>query len=144
MITPSASNQPFAAPHPTSTAMRRAGYVLTALVVLFLLMDAGMKLMALPMVLQADAQLGYPATAGFAHLLAAMLLISTLLYVLPRTSVLGAVLLTAYLGGAVATHLRHGDPVFSHTLFPIYVGVIIWGSVYLREPRLRALFSRAS
>ena len=62
-----------------------------------------------------------------------------MLYVLPQTSVLGAILLTGYLGGAVASHVRSGDPLFSHILFPVYVGILIWGGLYLREPRLRAL-----
>jgi hypothetical protein len=61
------------------------------------------------------------------------------LYAIPRTSVLGAILLTAYLGGAVATHLRVGDPLFSHVLFPTYLGVLLWLGLYLREERLRAL-----
>jgi len=66
-------------------------------------------------------------------------LVSTTLYVIPITSVLGAILLTGYLGGAIATHLRVADPLFSHILFPTYLGVLLWGGLYLREPRLRAL-----
>ena len=68
-----------------------------------------------------------------------MLLGSTLLYAIPRTAVLGAILLTAYLGGAVATHVRVGSPLFSHTLFGVYLGVIVWGGLWLRDPRIRAL-----
>ncbi|RUL78949.1 DoxX family protein [Dyella choica] len=134
------TRQPGTAPNSTSTAMRRVGYGLSTFAVLFLLLDAGMKVMALPVVLQASAQLGYPATAGFAHLLAAMMLASTLLYVIPRTSVLGAVLLTAYLGGAVASHLRVGDPVATHDLFGVYLAIFIWGGLYLRNSNLRAVF----
>jgi hypothetical protein len=65
--------------------------------------------------------------------------VSTALYVIPKTSVLGAILLTGYLGGAIATHLRVGDPLFSHVLFPTYLGVLLWGGLYLRDERLRAL-----
>jgi hypothetical protein len=65
--------------------------------------------------------------------------VSTAFYVIPNTSVLGAILLTGYLGGAVATHLRAGDPLFSHILFPTYLGVLLWGGLYLRDDRLRAL-----
>jgi hypothetical protein len=61
------------------------------------------------------------------------------LFAIPRTSILGAVLLTGYLGGAVATHLRHGDPLFSHILFPVYFGAMVWGGLYLREPKLHTL-----
>jgi hypothetical protein len=68
-----------------------------------------------------------------------ILLISLVVYVIPRTSVLGAILLTGYLGGAVATNMRLGNPLFLYTLFPVYFGVLIWGSLYLREPRLREL-----
>jgi len=68
-----------------------------------------------------------------------ILLVCTALYAIPNASVLGAILLTGYLGGAIATHLRIGDPLFSHVLFPTYLGVLLWGGLYLREPRLRAL-----
>ena len=68
------------------------------------------------------------------------LLICTVLYVIPQTAVFGAVLLTAYLGGAVATHVRIGSPLFSHVLFGVYLGLFVWGGLWLREPRLRALF----
>jgi hypothetical protein len=76
---------------------------------------------------------------SLAVVLGTILLICTAIYAIPRTSVLGAILLTGYLGGAVATHLRVGDPLFSHALFPVYVGVLIWGGLFLREDRLRAL-----
>jgi hypothetical protein len=66
-------------------------------------------------------------------------LVSTALYALPRTSVLGAILLTGYMGGAIATHLRIGSPLFSHTLFGVYLGVLLWGGLWLRDPRVRAL-----
>jgi hypothetical protein len=120
--------------------MRRTGYALSALVVLFLLMDAVMKLMAMPIVLTTSAQLGYPGTADMAHGLGILLLGCIVLYVIPRTAILGAVLLTAYLGGTVATHLRVGNPLLTHMLFGVYLGVFIWGGLFLRDAALRALF----
>ena len=72
--------------------------------------------------------------------LGAILLISTLLYLVPKTSMLGAILLTGYLGGAVATNLRLHNPLFSHTLFPVYFGVLLWIGLWLREPRMRPVF----
>lgn len=116
---------------------RRAGIVLCGLVVLFLLMDAAMKLMQLPVVLEATAQIGWPVATIVP--LGAILLLCTLLYAVPRTSVLGAILLTAYLGGAVATHWRLGNPLFSHVLFGAYLGLMAWAGLYLRNERLRKL-----
>ena len=114
------------------------GFAMSALVVLFLLMDAGMKLAAIQPVLDAGQQIGFPG-AAMARKLGAVLLICTLLYVYPRTSVFGAILVTAFLGGAVATHVRLGNPLFSHVLFGVYIGVLMWGGLVLREPPLRAL-----
>lgn len=115
------------------------GFAMSALVILFLLLDAGMKLAAVRPVLEAGEQIGFPG-ASMARTLGAILLFFTLAYVFPRTSVLGAMLLTAYLGGAVATHLRLGHPLFTHVLFGVYVGVLMWGGLVLREPTLRGLF----
>ncbi|HEV7716997.1 MAG TPA: DoxX family protein [Steroidobacteraceae bacterium] len=114
------------------------GFSMSALVVAFLLMDAGMKIAAVQPVLKAGAQLGFPG-AEMARTLGVVLLVCTVLYVIPRTSVLGAILITAFLGGAVATHTRVGSPLFSHVLFGVYVGVLMWGGLVLREPRLREL-----
>lgn len=114
-----------------------AGYALSTLVILLLLMDATMKVLRLPVVLETTAQIGWPAATVVP--LGIVLLICTALYAFPRTAVLGAILLTAYLGGAVATHARIGSPVFSHMLFGVYLGVMLWGGLYLREDRLRAL-----
>jgi DoxX-like family len=88
----------------------------------------------------APASPGYPGTADMARSLGILLLICTVLYVIPRTAILGAVLLTAYLGGTVATHLRVGNPPFTHMLFGLYLGVFIWGGLYLRDAALRAVF----
>ncbi|MGO1077461.1 DoxX family protein [Inquilinus sp. CA228] len=117
--------------------MRWAGHGLNTLVILFLLMDATMKLLRLPVVVETTAQIGWPAASVVP--LGILLLICTALYAFPRTAVLGAVLLTAYLGGAVATHARIGSPLFSHTLFGVYLGIVLWGGLYLRDDRLRRL-----
>ena len=126
--------------HSAPTPDRRAwvGWALSGLAVAFLLMDATMKLLALPVVLEASAPLGFPG-ANMARGLGTVLVICTLLYASPRTAVLGAILLTGYLGGAVATHVRVGSPLFSHVLFGVYLGVMLWSGLYLRDTRLRAL-----
>lgn len=120
-----------------STGQLWAGRIASALPVLFLLMDGIMKLVKPPFVVEATVQLGYPESVIFG--LGVVLTISTILYAIPQTSVLGAILLTGYLGGAVATHVRVGSPLFSHVLFPVYLGILIWGGLYLRDTRLRAL-----
>lgn len=125
----------------TSSGSRRnerIGWVISGLVIVFLLMDAVMKLLALPVVLETSAPLGFPG-AGMARGLGIVLLACTLLYAFPRTAALGAMLTTAFLGGAVATHVRVGSPLFTHVLFGVYVGTLAWLGLYLREPRIRAL-----
>jgi len=114
-----------------------AGRILSGLVVLFLIPDAIIKFIKPAPVVDAFVHLGLPLSSSVT--LGILLLVCTVLYAIPRTSVLGAILLTAYLGGAVATHLRVGDPLFSHVLFPTYLGVLLWLGLYLREERLRAL-----
>ena len=123
-----------------SRGMLWTGRILSGLVVLFLIFDGTIKLVPLPIVIETMQQLGYPATVELARGLGILLLICTVLYVWPRTSVLGAVLLTGYLGGAIATHVRIGNPLFSHTLFGVYLGLLIWGGLYLRDAEIRALF----
>lgn len=115
-----------------------AGWGMTGLVIAFLLMDATMKLLALPIVIETSGPLGFPG-ADMAQGLGALLLMCTLLHVAPPTAILGAILLTGYLGGAVATHVRVGSPLFSHVLFGVYLGVLLWGGLYLRDVRLRVL-----
>jgi hypothetical protein len=117
-----------------------AGYVLSGLVILFMVFDGAIKLVPLDVVTESSAALGLPASAGFARTLGILGLACTALYAFPRTSVLGAVLMTGYLGGAVATHLRVGSPIFSHVLFGAYLGIMLWGGLYLRDGALRALF----
>ncbi|MBB4635520.1 DoxX family protein [Longimicrobium terrae] len=114
-----------------------AGRVLFIIPVLFLLMDGTMKLFQPAPVVEAMEQLGF--AAGLAPVLGVILLACLALYLVPRTAVLGAVLLTAYLGGAIATHVRVGNPLFSHVLFPVYLAVMIWGALCLRDARVRAL-----
>ena len=114
-----------------------AGIILSALPVLFVLFDGAIHLMVIPPVVQAFTQLGYPVSTSRA--LGVIELVCVVLYLMPRTSVLGAILLTGYLGGAVATNLRVGSPLFSNTLFPVYVGILAWGGLFLRDERVRAL-----
>ena len=120
-----------------------AGRALSGLAILFFAMDAGGKLIAPDLMIANSPPLGLPATADFMRLLGAILAVCTVLYAWRRTSFLGAVLLTGYLGGAIATHLRVGSPLFSHTLFGVYLGLLVWGGLWLRDARVRALFSIA-
>jgi hypothetical protein len=113
-----------------------AGRILSALSVLFLLFDAAGHLVAPPAVVEAFNRLGYPVSLSSA--LAIIELVCLIAYAISRTAILGAILLTGYLGGAVATHLRVRDPVFD-TIFPIIFGVLVWAGLYLRDPRLRVL-----
>ena len=114
-----------------------AGYILTTLVALSLSLDSVLKVLALAPAVRGTTALGYPAASVV--WIGAIELVCLVLYLVPRTAVLGALLLTGYLGGAVASHLRIGSPLFSHVLFPIYVAALLWGGLYLRETRLRAL-----
>jgi hypothetical protein len=118
------------------------GRTLSGLAILFLLFDTVLKVLRLPVALEGTGQLGYAHSAVFA--IGLVELGCVLAYAIPRTSIVGAVLLTGYLGGAIATHVRVGSPLFSHTLFPIYVAALIWGGLYLRDSRLRALIGAAS
>ncbi len=113
------------------------GYVLTGIAALFLTFDTVMKVLRLAPAMEATTGLGYPAGSVVAIGLVELVCLG--LYLVPRTSVLGAIHLTGYLGGAIATHVRVGNPLFSHTLFPIYVALVLWGGLYLREKRLRDL-----
>jgi hypothetical protein len=115
------------------------GYGLSGLVILFMLFDGSIKLVPLDIVITATAELGYPASVGLARGLGILGLVCTALYAYPRTSVLGAILLTGYLGGAIYVHVRAGSPLFSHTLFGVYLGLMIWGGLYLRDGMVRAL-----
>jgi hypothetical protein len=113
------------------------GWIITALLALFLVFDGVTKVMQSAFVLEATAKTGFPL-----HLIVpigVVLLACTAIYLIPRTCILGAILLTGYLGGAVVTNLRDGFPLFSVVLFPVYFGGFVWAGVYLRDARLRAL-----
>ncbi|MGA0601184.1 DoxX family protein [Caulobacter sp. KR2-114] len=121
----------------TPAAMRWTGWALSGLFALFMLIDIGIKLAGVPQVAQTLAPLGW--TLDRAEPIAPIELLALLLYLFPRTAVLGAILLTGVMGGAVATHMRVGDPLFSHVLFGVYLGLFAWGGLWLRDARLRAL-----
>lgn len=120
-----------------SKAMLWTGRVLSAVVIVFLLMDGIMKALRLDVVLTATEQLGY--SRDIVPGLGVLILAIAALYAFPRTAVFGAILLTGLLGGTVATHLRAGNPLFSHELFGVYIGLMAWGGLWLRDARLRAL-----
>lgn len=123
----------------TGRFARTAGYAMSALVIAFMLFDAGMKLVPLDVVIESTAALGYPPSPTLARGLGVAALLCTALYAFPRTAVLGAILLTAYMGGTIATHLRIGNPIFTHMLFGAYLAVLAWGGLYLRDDRIRSL-----
>lgn len=118
---------------PISKKMLWAGSILSALPVLMLLFSGGMKLLKPDLVVQEFARLGYPESLVLG--IGILELTCTAVYVIPRTSIVGAILLTAYLGGATATHVRVGDPFF----IPVVLGVLVWAGLFLRDQRLRAL-----
>ena len=132
-----------------STPIRRAGFVpvtrlqrltgrsLSGFAAVFLLFDGAVKLFPLPAVADASRQLGYQPETIFG--IGVVLLTCVVIYLIPRTAPIGALLLTAYLGGAVATHVRVGNPLFTHVLFPTYVAALLWGGLLLRNPALRVL-----
>lgn len=121
----------------TSRKSLWAGRTLSGLAILFLLFDSVIKFFPIPAVTDSFTELGYPAR--LAVTIGVLELVCLAIYAVPRTSLLGAVILTGYLGGAIATHVRVGNPLFSHVLFPTYVAALIWGGLYLRNERLRAL-----
>jgi hypothetical protein len=114
-----------------------AGRILSGLAVAFLVFDFTIKLMVIAPVTASFARLGIPAQLPVT--IGALELACVAIYLIPATSVLGAILLTGYLGGAMMMHVRVGDPLVSHILFPAYIGILLWGGLYFREPRLRAL-----
>lgn len=121
-----------------SKARTYTGYTLTILSILFFLMDAGFKFTTSPQVVEAQKQLQFPMQLTPA--IGVLALVCIALYAIPAAAVLGAVLLTGYLGGAIAIHWRVGNPLFSHILFPIYIALFIWGGIWLRDSSLRSLF----
>lgn len=127
----------------TSKGALWTGRILSGLAIAFLLFDATLKFFMdklPPEALEAGVALQWPVEKM--PLVGTILLICTILYIVPRTSVLGAVLLTGYLGGAIASHLRVSNPLFTHTLFPIYVAIFIWLGLYLRDNRVKNLIAK--
>jgi len=124
---------------PATPAALWTGRILSGLVIAFLVLDAGIKLVPIQPVMEGMRDLGFPETVAMARGLGLLLLACTILYAFPKTSVLGAVLLTGYLGGAIAVHLRLGHPWFSHVLFGAYVGALAWAGLFARRAHLRAL-----
>ena len=119
-----------------------AGRFISGFAVLFLLFDAIIKVLRHPMAVETTVQLGYPADV--IALLGVIELMCLVLYLVPQTSLVGAILWTGYLGGAVATHVRVGSPLASHTLFPIYVAALLWAGLWLRDARLRSALRGAT
>jgi hypothetical protein len=124
---------------PVSKPALWLGRVLSGLVILFLLFDGAIKLVPWPIVTETMDRIGYGSSESLARSLGVITLACTVLYAIPPTSILGAILLTGYLGGAMASHLRIGSPLFSHTLFGLYIGLMVWGGLWLRNRSLRAL-----
>ena len=122
---------------PSSKTQLWAGRLMSGLTVLFMLFDAISKLAVEHHVVEATTKIGYPQEV--IRPLGIVLLVSTILYAIPRTAIFGAILLTGYLGGAVASKVRIEDPLFGSILFGVYFGVLAWGGLYLRDERLRAL-----
>jgi hypothetical protein len=141
--TPAARTAASTSAGPTiSPAARRTGLVLSGAMVLFLLFDSITKLIAVSSVTEASAAMGFPAAT--VPVIGGVLLVCLVLYVVPRTAVLGAVLLTGYLGGAVCANLRLEAPLWSNILFPVYVGIVVWLGLYLRSAALRSLVRAGS
>jgi uncharacterized membrane protein YphA (DoxX/SURF4 family) len=120
------------------------GRVLSGIAVLFLVFDGAIKLVPIQPVTDSLRELGYPASDSFARFLGVMTLLCTALYAWPRTAPLGAVLLTGIMGGAIASHVRLGDPLFSHTLFGVYLGLLFWVGLWLRDERVRRIMPALS
>jgi hypothetical protein len=126
---------------PPSSRARLVGRILSGLAIAFLTFDVAIKLIPNKMAVEATTALGYQP--HHVPIIGMLGLICLVLYAIPRTAPIGAILWTGYLGGAIATHLRLDNPLFSHILFPTYVAALIWGGLYLRDPRVRALIRPA-
>ena len=125
-------------PSPTSTATW-AGRLLSGLVIAFMLFDGAIKLVPLAPVIDTMNALGFATTTSLARGLGVLVLLCTLLYAVPRTAALGAILMTGYLGGAIAIQLRSGSPLFTHLLFGVYLGLMLWAGLLLLDGRLRSV-----
>ena len=126
----------------TSMGQLWAGRILSGIAVAFLLFDVTGKLMKVAPVVEGSMKLGYPEKTVVP--IGVLLLVGVVLYLIPQTSVVGAIYLAAYLGGAVASHVRVGNPLASHVLFPVYVAAFLWGGLALRNPRVLSLLTRGN
>ena len=123
----------------SSTRMRRIGVGVSALVALALLADGAVQFLALPAIVDGAGEIGYPASAALWRGIGASLLISTILYAIPRTAFFGAILITGFLGGAIATHVRIGQGAVAPVLAALVIATLAWGGLWLRDARVRAL-----
>ena len=124
---------------PVSKPALWMGRLLSGLVIVFLLFDGAVKLVPWPIVTETMDRIGYGSSETLARSLGVITIVCTVLYSVPPNSILGAILLTGYLGGAMASHLRIGSPLFTHILFGFYLGLMLWGGLWLRDRNLRAL-----
>jgi hypothetical protein len=124
---------------PVSKTARWTGRALSGLVIVFMLFDGAIKLVPWPIVTETMEKIGYGSSESLARTLGVITVACTVLYAIPPTSIVGAILLTGYLGGAMASHLRIGSPLFTHTLFGLYLGLMVWGGLWLRDKSLRTL-----
>jgi hypothetical protein len=124
---------------PVSTPARWLGRIMSGLVIVFLLFDGAIKLVPWPVVTETMDRMGYGSSETLARTLGIITIVCTVLYSVPPTSILGAILLTGYLGGAMASHVRIGSPLVTHMLFGFYLGLMLWGGLWLRDKNLRSL-----
>jgi DoxX-like family len=124
---------------PASKPARWVGRILSGLVVVFLMIDGAIKLVPWPIVTETMDRMGYGSSDALMRGLGAITIVCTVLYAIPPTSILGAILLTGYLGGAIASHVRIDSPLFTHTLFGLYLGLMLWGGLWLRDRNLRRM-----
>ena len=124
---------------PASKPARWTGRILSGLVIVFLMIDGAIKLVPWPIVTETMDRMGYGSSETLARSLGLIIIVCTVLYSIPPTSILGAILLTGYLGGAMASHVRIGSPLFTHTLFGLYLGLMVWGGLWLCDRNLRGL-----
>src|SRR5260370_26214797 len=124
---------------PVSKTALWTGGLLSGLVILFMLFDGAIKVVPWPVVTETMDRIGYGSSESLARSLGIITIVCTVLYAIPPTSFVGALLLTGYLGGAMASHVRIGSPLFTHTLFGFYLGLMVWGGLWLRDRSLRAL-----
>jgi hypothetical protein len=122
-----------------SIPARWVGRILSGVVIVFLMIDGAIKLVPWPIVTETMDKMGYGSSETLARSLGVITIVCTVLYSIPPTSILGAILLTGYLGGAMASHVRIGSPLFTHTLFGLYLGLMVWGGLWLRDRNLQTL-----